>query len=794
MATFLLKDPQPGDGSWLLQNEHSNTDNWKHANTNMKRKRGTRKKTWTFPRRDSFLEHADAEAPAIEEAAAAVPVPLAQPKHVSDPQNTCSLAGYFVPETQASTQASPPQPRPRPTTFLTQLPPSPPPRAKSPCDEDTMVVPLHLRTKAVQPDTIEAPQPEPDGTPIVEKLSQLNVSVSKPVPTVRTSENEDASVNRGSKPTPTVRESEDEDAPVYRGRGGNSFVQNRGRGGFGRSRRGNAEKFGRSTHARDDLNATKKPVKPATGAWAGRGEISKGDPSRWETDWAGEYNEPRGGWAGESDQSVSIDSARADGGFGGSGKKRANNEAGWDLTDWQGKWAPAPCDWDSRPAFRADQSEAQIWQWLGCTESALRMSKLEPGADVQEALQERRAAPALDALSTVDGITYTFAEPEDRKKGVIYLPMGDIIPHHWLPETWGRQPPQLFWQEILKSTAPAPEDPEDLVGVRPWWELVVRGGNFLPGIEAPKIEGIDPSETKEERLKRESDFGSDQHAENRIRFERAKMHNRQDHQKRKNEKAKKVTAAKVANLCVSPEQLSKVSTDIKLSIRHATPGDMREIRDLYNYYVDFTCVAPETARVSTGDMTEKHREILQKRLPYLVAYEKGKVQKARRKHQEDIVLPNKILGFAFANDLYGPIGNVFRYTVEVELYVHRDSLMRGVAKCLMDKLLALLDPDYMERGGYGVSDEDLETGTARPSRLVKNILINFYFESSRPQRLEWVSRFLRNFAGFEQVGYMKDIGSKRVPVSHVIFQRSTGALLEHDKAPNVMLQQATPTR
>ncbi|KXT14017.1 hypothetical protein AC579_10036 [Pseudocercospora musae] len=745
MATFLVQDAQPGDGSWLLQKGSVGS-----TKRNQNRRRSKRK---TFLARTDSVVDLQKAFDAEEEG-----TPLAQPKTFDSSK---SLSNYFVPATEASTL---PQ-----TIFLSELPPSPPPQ-DAPPQEDQMAVPPHLRPKAAAMQ-VTTPSAGSQTQTITEKLSTFGVSVNQPVP--------------------SASEREDEDAPIYRGRGGGN-AKNRIVAGPSRNTR--RDGFRPKSRARDDLNAAKKSSRAGNGAWAHNKDISKGDPDRWEADWAGKYNNPQPtGWAGESN--ISFDSARADGGLGGNGKKRAVDEASWALTDWEGNWAPAPCDWDSRPAFRADQSAAQIEQWLGCAENALRIRKLELGTPVEEALRERQARPALEELSTVDGITYVFGEPENPVQDVTYVQMGDIIPRQWIPQSWGRQPPQSFWHdEILKSFAPPPEDPGDLEGARPWWELLVKGGQFLPNIPQPAIAGIDPSETKEARLKRESDHGSNTHAENRKRFELAKMRSSRENQRRKEEKVKKVTAAKVANHGISPEQLSKISTNLKVFMRHATKDDMQEIRDLYNYYVDFTCAAYETERVSTKDMARKFDEIRARKLPFLVICEKGGIQKARKKHQEDIILPDKIVGFAFANDLYGPQGNLFRYTVEVEVYVHKDALMRGVAKCLMDKTLALLDPDYLERGGYGVADEDLEFGAARPSRLVNNILINFYHESSRPQKLEWVSRFLKDFAGFERVGYMLDVGSKNVPVSHAIFQRATGASLDHSNGGPAALLQSSPPR
>lgn len=186
---------------------------------------------------------------------------------------------------------------------------------------------------------------------------------------------------------------------------------------------------------------------------------------------------------------------------------------------------------------------------------------------------------------------------------------------------------------------------------------------------------------------------------------------------------------------------------------------MKEVRDIYNHYISYSVCTPEVERRTLVDMEQRYHAIVGNRFPFIVACERGEVIKPRRKkHQGDnIILPDKILGFAYADD-YNDMVGMYRFTAEAEIFVHKDHYMKGIAKCLLDKLTGMLDPEYIERGGYDVEGEELE-GIGH-SRIIQNIIINLPYETEKPVRLEWIGKWLTNWIGFNQVGDLPKIGLK----------------------------------
>jgi L-amino acid N-acyltransferase YncA len=117
----------------------------------------------------------------------------------------------------------------------------------------------------------------------------------------------------------------------------------------------------------------------------------------------------------------------------------------------------------------------------------------------------------------------------------------------------------------------------------------------------------------------------------------------------------------------------------------------------------------------------------------------------------------KIVGYISLDD-YCDQSSIYRYTFDMELFVHPGYLCQGIAKCLMDRLLEMANTSYSARGGYQYVNhfEYLKTG---PSRVIKTILLNVHHEHGQDIQAEWQNKFLNAFK-FQRVGRLPQLGFK----------------------------------
>lgn len=385
------------------------------------------------------------------------------------------------------------------------------------------------------------------------------------------------------------------------------------------------------------------------------------------------------------------------------------------------------------------------------------MEKIEKwmGRVEEEMAGKTRAIPMQ--VVVIDGLTYCFApKPDDPDKTI----QGDVAPRYWIPVVFGGQAPQTFWNDLLKSTEPRPLDDDDLAGVQPWWEMYqTSGSSFLKAYEHPPETGIDPKEEDEdERIAREFDLGSNRHADNRKRKERAKK----EAQRQRKEEAKQrfnKEFGKVSKADMKRSKENQIKPGIKLYIRSARPEDVARILEIYNYYIDFSVCTPDTEHRTPAEMQKRLKRIQGNMMPFLVACERGAKVSSRKKNNsgEDIVLPDKIVGFALADD-YNDAQGMYRFTAELEFFVDSAYYMKGVAKCLLDKMTSLLDPLYPPKGGYDVVGVDMEGSIA--IRRISQIVVNMPYDKDKPQRMEWLAKWLVDWLGFEKVGDLLEVGVK----------------------------------
>lgn len=99
---------------------------------------------------------------------------------------------------------------------------------------------------------------------------------------------------------------------------------------------------------------------------------------------------------------------------------------------------------------------------------------------------------------------------------------------------------------------------------------------------------------------------------------------------------------------------------------------------------------------------------------------------------------------------------MYRFTYELEIYVHHEYLQQGVGSCLFDQLLTMVNPGYLTKGGYDWvrRGEYLEHGC---ERVVK--MVNFSYPHEKTADVEWLGQLLREF-GFRRAGHLKGVGFK----------------------------------
>ncbi|KAK6436134.1 hypothetical protein LTR95_007672, partial [Oleoguttula sp. CCFEE 5521] len=432
------------------------------------------------------------------------------------------------------------------------------------------------------------------------------------------------------------------------------------------------------------------------------------------------------------------------------------------LRDFDGGWAPAPPDWDNRPGFRNGQSADKIFAWIATTNDNL------------DAVTEPRAVSIQDDSKTT-------------------LP-NEVAPRYWVPTKIDGQSPKLFWSALLQSTDVKPIDAADLAGQSPFWALFKDDKSaFLIDHEQPIVAGPDPDENENERIARENDLGSHHVAEAKLATEKAKLEARRVRKVLKDERRRQ--ALEVNGL--SPTGPPQIKTISNLLVRVATLDDAAAVCKIYIQSVDHTCAVPEVTYRTKEHIETRIQSARTAKLPFIVAYERGKRIKPPKKgrHQsynggEDVVLPDEIHGFAFADE-YGERDGIYRFTATIEVYVNLEKQNSKVGTSLLNKLLSLLDPTYVERGGYETMG-DLDG--AGPQRNIRSIVVQYPYDADQSEKMKWIYGWLSREAGFKKTGDMTDIGEKNGKgLNLAVLQKTTGASRDpEDPTPAVQPNDGAP--
>lgn len=172
-------------------------------------------------------------------------------------------------------------------------------------------------------------------------------------------------------------------------------------------------------------------------------------------------------------------------------------------------------------------------------------------------------------------------------------------------------------------------------------------------------------------------------------------------------------------------------------------------------------------------------EVIANGLPYLVAVARGNQPRGPQGY-----ISEKIVGYISLDD-YCDQSSMYRYTFEMELYVHPGYLSQNIASCLLDRLLEMANTSYNTCGGYEYKNDSqyLKTG---PSRVIKNILLIALKENG--EDVKHTSEFLARF-GFRLAGHIKEMGFKLGKVvDQYIYRHATTEAIDPNSIPTVSLE------
>jgi L-amino acid N-acyltransferase YncA len=110
--------------------------------------------------------------------------------------------------------------------------------------------------------------------------------------------------------------------------------------------------------------------------------------------------------------------------------------------------------------------------------------------------------------------------------------------------------------------------------------------------------------------------------------------------------------------------------EFSFTIRDAVPGDIPDMREIYNHYVANTTVTFDEDGLTLAEMRKKYKVVADLKYPWLVAVSPRGV----------------VLGYAFVTPYRSKAA--YRFTVENSIYLGPASTGKGLGAALMKELLA----------------------------------------------------------------------------------------------------------
>ncbi|KAI9831046.1 MAG: hypothetical protein M1819_005284 [Sarea resinae] len=352
------------------------------------------------------------------------------------------------------------------------------------------------------------------------------------------------------------------------------------------------------------------------------------------------------------------------------------------LAGWDGDWAPAPVEWDGRPAFADTKFHERVDSWMA---PLIQLPKspvnvLDP--KFKEGIAHTGGSGEL--IAPPDAPPETSIDPEDAFSGLHIMQTANTAALEYSNLVLRHERDRKMERKAMRAT------------------LARRDANYVPAPNphAPKV-----------------------------------------------------------NIYIRPGVLS----------------DIPQLTALYRHFAERSVYVAETS-ITEHQIRSRFEDVRSSKMPWIVAVKRN-TTKGQHRHQHHEI----IVGYGFGEDYHSP-KDAYRYSAEIELYVHHQYRKLGVGKCLLDKLMSLLDSAHLERGGYDwvCNDVNGEYGPGG-TRVIGTVICSIAHLGKDKTEIDWIKKWLERWE-FVQVGTLTRVGWKfDSPVDVAILQLTTGVRIEPNR-------------
>ena len=122
-------------------------------------------------------------------------------------------------------------------------------------------------------------------------------------------------------------------------------------------------------------------------------------------------------------------------------------------------------------------------------------------------------------------------------------------------------------------------------------------------------------------------------------------------------------------------------------------------------------------------------------------------------------VPENIVGFTYAEDISSKQDSL-KFTVELQCYVHPGHLHLGIGKTLIDRIMPSLDLNYISRAGTDFFADNPCQYDQGGRREIRRIMITIGYHAMEDEDFIWQKEWLEKSWRFEEAGILRGIGFK----------------------------------